>query len=381
LTAYETAIERVCERHSATVVCLYAMSLSEAHLALGLHAHAHVCTAHGVRANPHYVPMAVLKRNDPREHLTHWLNCLDGEAPAQAARRGRVNDSYHVQSFAPLIAADGHAGPWDIRCFGSLTVRRADGASVKWDECDGATSKVKALFAFLLVRGDRGATAAEIADLLWPEASDSKQSLNRLYHTVRCLRVALDPDQADSRHSAYVRHDDQRYFLAAPSVSLIDVAEFQDSCYRGVNHLQNFRLDAALAAFQAAEQLYTGDLFADVPAKYAENNDHDWCMSRRYWLRDMHLKLLCSTASVLRQQGRLADAQAYCDKALKSDPLSESAHGEKMRVFAAAQREDALRRQYRSLCKALAACDLGAPSVPTTQLYTLLQNSLKLKAT
>src|SRR3972149_6823090 len=58
----------------------------------------------------------------------------------------------------------------------------------------GVTLKTKTLFAYLLHCGQRGATAEKLADLLWPEANSTDQGLNRLYHTVHCLRMALSPE-------------------------------------------------------------------------------------------------------------------------------------------------------------------------------------------
>jgi len=372
ILTYEAAIETLVSRYGVTIVCIFDTALAGATVELGFHAHQRVCTAHGVRANPHYLPRALLDQGDPRPKLTYWLRRLDDEVAPPSKPRVRPSAGYSVLSFAPLLASDDRTEPWMISCFGALSVRRVGGACVHWDQCGGATSKVKTLFAYLLVRGDRGAMAEEIADLLWRDASDSKQSLNRLYHTVRCLRVALDPEQADNRHSVYVRHDAQRYFLAVPSGSQFDIVDFQEACYRGNEHMQRSQWHAADRALQQALALYQGDLFEGVPSKYAEYGEQDWCLSLRYWLRDMHHKALCYTAQALRHQGQLAEALASCDLALKSDPLSDMAHQEKMRTLAAAGRDDALHRQYKLLCRSLAHAEMGAPADETTRLFHAL---------
>jgi len=101
---------------------------------------------------------------------------------------------YNFEAPAPLVAA--HAGQqrWKIHCLGELRVFRQDGTPVQWNRIQGATLKTKTLFAYLLHRGQKGAAVEEIADLLWPEASSTEPSLNRLYHTVHCLRMALSPE-------------------------------------------------------------------------------------------------------------------------------------------------------------------------------------------
>ncbi len=95
----------------------------------------------------------------------------------------------------------------------------------------GATHKTKTLFAYLLYRGKKGAAGEEIADLLWPEAGSMEQSLNRLYHAIHCRRMALSPALSSSRESPFVIKDDQRYFLAMPEDTWVDIPVFEELCY------------------------------------------------------------------------------------------------------------------------------------------------------
>jgi two-component SAPR family response regulator len=64
---------------------------------------------------------------------------------------------------------------------------------VDWEVAGGATRKTKTLFAHLLQKGGHGAATEELADLLWPEAESAEAARNWLYHTVKCLRDALEP--------------------------------------------------------------------------------------------------------------------------------------------------------------------------------------------
>ena len=57
-------------------------------------------------------------------------------------------------------------------------------------------------------------------------------------------------------------------------------------------------LRPALRVYAAADQLYTGDLFEDLPLEYVRSETDDWCMPRRIWLREMAVKLQYDFAKV-----------------------------------------------------------------------------------
>ena len=376
LAEYEAAIQHLQEQHHITIVCLYNTNvLLDSQLLTGLHAHEHVCTKEGALPNPHYLPAPLLAHPNPRGQFEFWLSQMQGASglTTKTNKPGPQSERrYNLESFAPLLATDTDQGRWKIRCFGHLHVYRDNGDIVEWQLGGGATAKTKSLFAYLLVRGEQGATLEEIADLLWPEATDMKQSLNRLYHTVRCLRLALSPNLQIGRQSSFLIHRDQRYFLAVPPNTWIDLPMFQEQCYHGEAHLKTNVFEQALLCFQSAERLYSGDLFSDIPEKYAANREQDWCWSRRYWFRDMYIKALACMASIHRQMQSITEALAYCDKALQLDPVYELAHQEKMRAYASVNRADALQRQYRLFCKSLEHFEMGAPTSSTTQLYKAL---------
>ena len=100
------------------------------------------------------------------------------------------------------------------------------------------------------------------------------------------------------------------------------------------SHIKAGASDEALICLQAADRLYTGDLFEDIPAEYADDSERDWCWSKRYWLRDMFFKVQRDAARIHRERQDYSAALAHCQKALAIDPLCEIAHEEAMQVFA-----------------------------------------------
>ena len=377
LREYEAAIEQLCDELPITIVCIYNQQIMlDRQLLIGLHTHRRIITSGGLVDNPYYVPPVVFAGRNLRQQFDHWLQRLDPAAtPADDPLPARTGNSYHLSEEPMLVARNSDEGRWKIRCFGGLRVYRADGSLIEWNTVSGATRKTKTLFGFLLFRGESGATAEEIADLLWPDSAESRRSLNRLYHTVRCLRRALSPELKSGRHSPFVLLQDQRYFLALPPNSWIDLPMFEELCYRGRALMKQANWHEALLCYQSAERLYTGDLLADVPEKYTTNRDIDWCWSRRYWYRQMYVKLLVNSAEIHRVTNDVPAALTACDRALQADPANESAHQEKMRTLASVNRWDAVERQHRLYRNALKQFDLGVPSPTFEQFVATLNES------
>ena len=82
-----------------------------------------------------------------------------------------------------------------IFCLGPLRVFR-DGKYItetEWGQTKGPTQKVKALFAYLLAKGSRGATKDAIMELLWGGKPINDKVEVRLHAALYYLRRALEP--------------------------------------------------------------------------------------------------------------------------------------------------------------------------------------------
>lgn len=390
LREYEAAIHQLTDEMDISICCLYneAIMLDD-QLMTAIQTHPSVVTREGIKDNPHFLPPAIFVKRNQRQQYNFWLGKIDStiapaevsprekeDSPESTPQRERETNSYNIDSLSILTAADGDEGRWKIRCFGELKIYRENGDPVDWTTKGGATRKLKTLFAYLLFKGGKGASIEELVDMLWSDTLDLKVGANRLYHNIRYLRKILSPNANLKSKSSFILNRDNKYYLAVPTDTWVDLPMFQELCFKGNAHLQKEDLDSALISYLSAERLYRGDLLAGIPSKYIEGLEHDWCWSRRYWFQDMNHKLLYGIASIHRKQGSISEALNYCDKAIAVDPSSEMAHQEKMKTFSAAGRIDALKRQYRLYSKALLQFDLGEPSVATKRLYeNLLANN------
>ncbi len=363
-----------------TVVSLYNRSLLiDEHLLTALRGHAFVLTPEGVVPNPHWLPRGLQEKGTLREQVNYWLG---GLSPS-LVRNNPFADRHAAEGADPMWLLGRRAEEkviskeeavrerWKIRCFGRLRVYRADGSQIDWAASGGATMKTKTLFAYLLQQGGKGARTDDIADLLWPESDSIEAARNRLYHTVRCLRQALEGGEA-KRGSGTILRDGSSYVLVPPERSWLDISTFEQLCRQSQTHLKAGDLDESLICLRAADRLYTGDLFEDIPAEYVDDQERDWCWTRRYWLRDMYLKVQRDAARIYRQRADHSSALNHCRKALALDPLAEFAHEEAMQVFAAQGRREAIDRQYALYLDSLSRFDDRPRSDALVKVYRKL---------
>ena len=374
--------EELARISGLTVVSLYNRRLLiDEQLLIALRGHAAILTSAGLIPNPHALPATLLTRGTLREQVDHWLGTLSPELnqsltqqPFHAAEGADPMWLLRPASDQPIAAHIDNRERWKIRCFGRLRIYHNDGSQVKWDVPGGATRKTKTLFAYLLQKGGGGATVDDLSDLLWPGSSSTETARNRLYHTVRCLRQALSlsPVASEAQH---VLRDGSRYVLTPPSGSWIDISTFEQLCRQSQIHNSAGATDEALMCLQAADRLYTGDLFDDIPAEYGDDTERDWCWSKRYWLRDMFFKVQRDAARIYRQHADYSAALAHCNKALALDPLCEIAHEEAMRIFFAQGRRDAIDRQYKLYLKSVGHFDERPKSSTLAETYRKLQRA------
>jgi two-component SAPR family response regulator len=357
--------EDLAERAGVVVASLYNRRLLiDEQLLVALRGHPAVLTSTGIVANPHALPAALLTRGTLREQVDHWLATISPEfeqtpvqAPFHAAEGADPMWLLRRAAEEPIAARVDRRERWKIRCFGRLRIYRNDGSQVKWDAPGGATRKSKTLFAYLLQKGGDGAATDELADLLWPESDSIETARNRLYHTVRCLRQALSSVPSGSDTMQHVLRDGSRYVLTPPQGSWIDISTFEQLCRQSQIHINAGAAEEALICLRAADRLYTGDLFEDIPPEYADDSERDWCWSKRYWLRDMFFKVQRDAARIYREHADYSAALAHCNKALAIDPLCEIAHEEAMKVFFAQGRREAIDRQYKLYLDSLSHFD------------------------
>lgn len=365
--------DRIAEDTQISIISVYTRGLMiEDQLLAAVRGHSHFLAPSGLYDNPFWLPPAYQTKATISQQIGFVLARLvpdyegivvhdDGDASGANPQWISV-----PRRLRPRVGKD---EIWKIRCFGRLRIYLSDGSQIKWDIPGSAPTKTKTLFAYLLQRGEKGAPTDLLAELLWSDEADEIKKRKRLYHAITMLRKTLGG-------SGYVRRNGNYYTLVPPEGTWIDIATFEQLCNRAKVLAKAGKSEDAVTLLDAADRLYSGELFEDLPPAYFENDMENWVVPKRIWFKDMALKVLRDKAAILRQGGQFRDALGSCQKALQMDPLCEIAHAEVMRIFHAQKRSDAIARQYRQFQSAMDAMESKPETETLERLKTELISSL-----
>ncbi len=356
-------------QRNLSVISLYNREhIVEDQLGAALRVHQQIAAPSGLYTNPHWLPSELVARGTLQEQLEFLLGRVVPEfsdnkfysAPLPNMARG-ATPSWARRS-RNVLSSNASEEKWHIHCLGQLQVFVEGSNKVDWTIPGSAPKKSRALFAYLLNRGEAGAHSDQLGEFLWPDDATEDLKRSRLRHTIAMLRKTLG-----SKNSV-IRNGDH-YRLNVPQGSWIDIRAFEQLCRRGLSLLRQSDHAAAVHVYEAAERLYKGDLFEDIQLEYVENEFDDWCVPKRIWLRDMAVKLQYDMSKALRQSGRQREALEHSMKALQMDPLNNDANIEVMRALAAQNRIEAITRQYQQYLKSIVIGGDAEPSDEVLAVY------------
>ncbi|MEP7180153.1 MAG: BTAD domain-containing putative transcriptional regulator [Pseudonocardiales bacterium] len=233
----------------------------------------------------------------------------------------------------------------EIRLFGSLRVRRADGTDVEPHEW--STGKTADLLRLLAVSGGKPVPVDTILEALWPRVDRTRGSAS--------LRTALCQIRRVLRSDCITRHH-EGMSLGPALVDVVTFARLAGDCRR--RFTQECWADVAALA-QEAEALYVGDLGAHDPSV-------DILDAQRSALRELRLQLLLDAADASVQLQRYVDGVDSARRALRIDPFSERAYRALIRSHAGAGEIHRAVEAYDQ-CRAALAEELGIEPAPQTR--------------
>jgi DNA-binding SARP family transcriptional activator len=222
--------------------------------------------------------------------------------------------------------------------------------------------KVEQLFGLLAVQPRDGLAREEVLGMLWP-SSDlplAGQSLNTLVYSLhRTLGDALAGRPP-------VHRVDGRYRLNTDDGVRIDVMEFDAAVDVGDRSGRNGDVVGAMASYDTAVELYTGDLVAATDVRQLLERER---LRARYL--GVRARLADHQFAIGEYEGALRNALAL----LASDPCREDAHRMAMRCYVrVGQRAQAL-RQF-AICRDVLALEFAATTEPATDdLFDLVRTA------
>ncbi|MCP4185599.1 MAG: PAS domain-containing protein [Hyphomicrobiales bacterium] len=147
---------------------------------------------------------------------------------------------------------------------------------------------------------------------LWPEAKVNR-GWERLKVAISFLRSQLQQSGVDIEPVLTL---DQSYMLRG-DVVWIDATEFENQVIKGNRYLKTDRIDEALACFEIASRLYSGDFLED-------DLQADWCSKKRERLRECYFDMLADMAKCQAIKGDHQAAARSCQRALYRDQSREN---------------------------------------------------------
>ncbi|MFQ3661569.1 MAG: BTAD domain-containing putative transcriptional regulator [Chloroflexaceae bacterium] len=239
-------------------------------------------------------------------------------------------------------------------------------ASLNGQPINNWRKKSEALFKYLVLQRNAPVHRDRVCTLFWPEA-DPQAARNCLNVTLHALRKSLNAVGGPLPEGGLILFTDDRYQLNPAIECWCDTDLFVEHVAHGRAAESTGDRTAAIAAYEMAAALYSGDLLADD--RYEE-----WVISPRERLRISFLAMLQQLGLLYAETRQHQQAIAYAQKILAYDNCHEEAHRLIMRCYAAQGQRSLAMRQY-ALCRETLARELGLqPMQETEQLAEMIRS-------
>lgn len=280
------------------------------------------------------------------------LSGVDAEGEASKGRQLDATLEHHHEG-TPFL---------DFRCFGKLDIFR-DGHRVA--PANFKRRRAQRLLKILLTNYGKPVHREVLIELLWPDGPPmaAEKQLKVLVHDLRCV---LQPGSPPHERKRFIILSGEGYALDTTSPHCLDSQDFI-ALIKGARRLEQLgERKSALAAYQSAVGLYTGDFLEDE--RYS-----DWCASERVYLRETYLSALRKIAELLSDSGDVEGAIACYRSALRSESTMEDIHRDLMRLLWQSGRRDDALRQYRAFCDQIERETGARPHPETERLYRQIE--------
>jgi len=227
--------------------------------------------------------------------------------------------------------------------------------------------KVQELFSYLLIYRKRSHPREKLADLLWPNSSNT-QSKQYLRQTLYQLQVALE-DNSDP-HGALISVESNWIRMNPMADYWSDIRQFERAFALTQNRRGHELDDAEACALESAVQLYHGDLL--------ESWYQDWSILERERVQNLYLLMLDKLMSYSAAHQEYERGIVYGSDILRCDVAHERTYRRLMQLFALAGDRSGALRQYER-CVTVLAQELGVePAEQTVALYQQIKEDRPL---
>ncbi|HXN58761.1 MAG TPA: BTAD domain-containing putative transcriptional regulator [Candidatus Angelobacter sp.] len=256
-----------------------------------------------------YFPYLALAELEPDRAAEYGALAAAVQEESGLAPLGPVASAPAAENVIPMGTIRSTAS-LTIRCFGGFSIaikgRTVDLTAVK--------PRARAVLRLLAVHAGTPVHREVLAAAFWPDA-DVETGARNLHVAVSSLRSWLEPGVSRGGSSILLRHGDA-YRLALQSDADVDLVQFSKALAAArVARLRGESL-AAIAHFEQAIELYTGDLLP-------EDGPAEWAIEPRERFHAGALEASQGLAELLLKRGDSAAAASACSTGLWIDRLHD----------------------------------------------------------
>ena len=252
-----------------------------------------------------------------------------------------------------------------VTMLGKFTIAEGGNAPVREISLTGRSRRLWTLTAYLIIHRDRGVSAQELIDLLWPEAENDNPTAT-LQNNVSRARAALG-ELGLSDPKGLIRYEGGLYSWAPDGMTWVDYDSFE---MLGKQALACGSDEDFLPMAQKAIELYGGDFLPEAALEL-------WCINLNTFYRSLYLRLCRRAVNCLMALGRTAEAEQICTAAIRVDPTVEEFSVLLMRCLIQAgnprkalEQYDYIRQLYRDTYGVVPSAELElAKTAAISQLY------------
>jgi len=225
-----------------------------------------------------------------------------------------------------------------------------------------SSRRTRNVLAYLLAHRRAGVPRDVMMDTFWPNATPDAAR--------NCLHVALTGVRSALRECTshpIIQRSYDAYRIADAVEVWVDAEEFEARARAGRLAERGSNPETAVAAYEAASQLYDGDFFADDPYT-------DWAAPIRDALRAQALEVQSRLIDPYTRRGDHGAALQLGRWVLRHDPCNEDVHRRLMASYARTGRDHMALTQYHRCADALREAFGVAPTAETRALYDVLRS-------
>lgn len=234
----------------------------------------------------------------------------------------------------PVVPAGASAQDVVFRCFGRFSVT-VGGAEL---DLTGIRPRARQTLRFLALHAGRPVHREVLMAALWPDAPTSAAT-RRLHVALSALRRVLDCSLGP-RGADLIARDGDAYRLDLRDGMTADVFEFDRAVMRGRTAWAQRDAATALAAFERACDLYSGELLP-------EDGPSEWVVDERARRRGQALEVARVLAGILLDRGDAPGAARVCERGLTVDRYDDEMWRLRIRSLEAAGRKAAAAKAGR----------------------------------